>query len=227
MTRRKPFTNADIAERSTWPETKAALRGPDSYDELGILNPTQRRELVTLAHVAPDREKLFVRELLCVINGYRLRKRRHAQETPAAVAASIRQLIRVVTAYARDVAKFPDYVICELKPPLPSVEWFKHADEKLRQKERWLKGHRSTTLTEPLIMYAWTLQKLAGTYSSRLASDWPDMKRWLGQALIASGERLPGKNSETAYFEGLMLPRAGDGSVELTGRPPAFIALAE
>ncbi len=203
--RRKPFLHANIAERSTLPETKAALRGPNSYDELGILNPTQCRELVTLAHVAPDREKLFVRELLCVINGYRLRKRRHAQETLAAGAASRRQLIRVVTAYARDVAKFPDYVICELKPPLPSVEWFEHATEMLRHQERLVKGHRPRSITPDLSYHAFALQRIAGVHSGYLATDRRAMQRWLAEALVVSGERPVGKNPRAAYFEQLML----------------------
>jgi hypothetical protein len=227
MTRRKPFMNANIAERSRWPESKAALRGPESYDELGILNQTQRLQLVQLARVATDREKPFIEKVICITNGYRLRKRCHTQESPAAVAESMRRMIDVITAYARDVASFPDYVIFELKPPLPSVEWFAHANEKLSQKERWVKGHRSSTLTEPLIMHTWALQKLAGEYSNHLARDWKEMTRWLEVALIASGERPPGKNSRKAYFEGLTLPRAPDGSVELTGCPPALIALVE
>ena len=66
-------------------------------------------------------------------------------------------------------------------------------------------------------MHAWALQKVAGTHSSYLASDWEAMKRWLGEALIASGEPPPGKN--LAYFEELMLPRAADNSVDLSGAP--------
>jgi hypothetical protein len=46
MVRRKPFTQEHIGERAGWPEIKAGLRGPASYDELGILSPKQRGELV-------------------------------------------------------------------------------------------------------------------------------------------------------------------------------------
>lgn len=52
-----------------------------------------------------------------------LRDRRpKPQESPGAVAESMRRMIRGVTAYARDVASFPDYVICEL-PPLLWDRW--------------------------------------------------------------------------------------------------------
>jgi hypothetical protein len=227
MTRRKPFTKADVAERSTWPESKAALRGHDSYDELGILNPTQRRQLIQLARVAPDREKPFIDEVICITNGYRRRKRCHAQESPAAVAESMRRMIDVVTAYMRDVLEMPRSVICELDPPLPTMDWFERAKEKLRKKELWMTCHRHQRVTEALIIHARALQTVASRYSEYLASDWVAMKQWLGEALVASGEDPPGKNSKKGYFEELMLPRATDGSVELTGRPPAVAALAE
>ena len=225
MTRRKPFTNANIAERHTWPETKAALRGPNSYDELGILSTKHRNELIRLARIAPDREKPFINEVTCLIISYRRRERCHAQESPAAVAESMRRLIGVVATYVRDVSNFPDYVIHELKPPLQAADWFERANEKFRHKEQWVEGHRPRRLTEALIMHAWALQKLAGAYSGHLAAEWDAMVRWLETALDASDERPPGKNFRKAYFEGLMLPRAANGSVEMAGRPPALHTL--
>jgi hypothetical protein len=225
--RRSPFTRADILKRESWPEIQAGLRGPESYDELGILSPAQCRQLAQLARVEAEREKTFLNEVVCCINGYRLRKRRHAQESHAAVAESSRRLIATVAAYRRKVLEFPLYMICELKPPLPTDDWFEHAEEMLRRKERLVKGHRSRRLLEPLIMHAWELQKLAGAHSSYLASNWEAMKHWLETAVIASGERPAGKNHKKAYFEGLMLPRNADGSVDLTGRPPLLIALVK
>lgn len=112
----------------------------------------------------------------------------------------------------------PDYVIHELKPPLPAADWFERANEKLREKEQWLKGHRPQRLTEALVMHALVLQKVAGAYSSYLVSNRKAMRDWLEIALDASGDR-PGKN----YFNQLMLPRAADGSLE--GRPPALLTL--
>jgi hypothetical protein len=151
------------------------------------------------------------------INLYRLRKRRHTQESPAAVAESMRRLRRTVKDYARDIVSFPHYVISELAPALPTADWFERADEKIREKEQWVEGHRSSRLTEPLIMHAWALQKEAGAYSSYLVSHRKAMREWLEVALDASGDR-PAKN----YFNQLMLPRAADGAVDLAGRPPAL-----
>jgi hypothetical protein len=219
MTRRKPFTQERIKERKTWPETQAGLRGPQSYSELGILSPAQRREL---ARVSPDRENPFIDKVTGCINNYRLRKRCRAQETPAAVGESMRRLIDMVAAFARDVSTFPDYVIFELKPPLPTADWFEHAKEKLRQKEQWLKGHRYSRFTEALIMHAWALQKLAGEHSSHLALDWRAMRRWLACALEASMEPPPKGHGQAAFLDQLMLPRAADGTVDLDGRPPAL-----
>jgi hypothetical protein len=225
MVRRKPFTQEHIAEREKWPEIQAGLRGPESYDELGILSAKQRGELVRLARVESEREKTFIEEVTCNIISYRRRMRVAHQESPAAVAESMRRLIDRVYVYSCDVWEYPLIVTRELKPPLPAADWFERANEKLREKEQWLKGHRPQRLTELLIMHAWVLQKLAGAYSKHLASNWEAMMRWLGVALIASGQVPPGKNAKTAYFEQLMLPRAADGSVDLTGRPPALDTL--
>jgi hypothetical protein len=216
MVRRNPFTRRAISERATWPESNAALRGPESYDELGILSRAQRRQLVQLARVEPEREKAFLDELACCINGYRHRKRHHAQESPAAVAEAMRQLIEIVDAYKRKVLENPLYVM--LKPPLPTDDWFEHAEEKLRRKERLVKGHRPRSITQDLLHHALALQGIAGAYSDYLAADRGAMQRWLAEALVVSGERPVGKNTRAAYFEQLMLPRAVDGS----GRPPAL-----
>jgi hypothetical protein len=225
MARRKPITQESIKERKTWPETQAALRGPESYDELGILSSAQRRQLVQPARVKAEMEKPFIDELVCYINGYRFRKRCHAQETPAAVSESMRRLIDLVDAYRRNVLEFPLYMICELKPPLPTDDWFEHAKEKLRQKEQWLKGHRYSRFTEALIMHAWTLQKLAGKHSRHLALDWLAMRRWLACALEASMEPPPKGHGQAAFLDQLMLPRAASGAVDLAGRPPALDSL--
>jgi hypothetical protein len=52
LVRSKPFTQEQIAERETWPEILAGLRGPEAYEALGILKPEQRRELIQLARVS-------------------------------------------------------------------------------------------------------------------------------------------------------------------------------
>jgi hypothetical protein len=181
-------------------------RNPSRASWPRVVCPVQRRQLVQLARVAPDREKPFIDEVTCSINGYRRRMRVADQETPAAVAESMRQLTNLVATYMRNVSIMPDYVICELKPPLPPADWFERANEKLREKEQWLKGHRPQRLTEALIMHALVLQKMAGTYSSYLVSNRKAMRDWLEIPLDASGDR-PGKN----YFNQVMLPRAADG----------------
>ena len=93
MVARKPFTQSSIEERKCWPETRAALHGPEDYEKCGILSNKQRAELIQFARVAPEQAKPLIDEVTCVINGYRHRKRANAQESPAAVAASMRQLI--------------------------------------------------------------------------------------------------------------------------------------
>jgi hypothetical protein len=107
----------------------------------------------------------------CNIIGYRRRMRVADQETLAAVAESMRRLIDRVYAYSCDVGEYPLIVIHELKPPLPTADGFQRANEKLREKEQWLKGHRPQRLTEALIMHALGLQNLAGAYSSYLVSN--------------------------------------------------------
>jgi len=219
MARRKPFTQSDIDERERWPEIQAGLRGPEAYEELGILKPTQRRKLIQLARVTPEQEKPFVDEVTFLISSYRLRKRHDAQESPAAVTESMRRVIHVVEDYSHAISKMPVYVLTELEPPLPPPDWFKHAKEKLRQEEQWMIGHRPKVITEALIKHAWTLQKVAGAHSSYLASNWIAMKRWLEEALLASEEPPVGKNAKKAYFDEIMLPRAENGSVNLSGTP--------
>jgi hypothetical protein len=93
MAPRKRFTKADIDERGSWPEIKAALQGPKAYDKNSILVPNQRRKLVQLARVKPEEEKPFIDEVTCNIIQFRLGERTNDQERPAAVAEATRRLI--------------------------------------------------------------------------------------------------------------------------------------
>jgi hypothetical protein len=200
--RLSPFARAAVAERATWPETQAGLRGPESYDELGVLNPKQRGVLVRMARIEPELEKPFVDELAGCIAGYRLRKRRRAQESPAAVALAMRQYIDMEAAHVREAME--RYGLGGLKPPLPTAEWFEDANEKLREKERLVRGHRPRSITPDLSYHALALQGIAGAHSNYLAADRGAMQRWLAEALIISGERPVGKNARAAYFKRLM-----------------------
>jgi hypothetical protein len=91
MVRRNPLTQLGIQERPGWPITDAALRGPNSYEELAILTDKQRRELVQYAQVLPEKEKQFVEDVTCQIIQYRHEQNCDAQERPAAVAAAMRK----------------------------------------------------------------------------------------------------------------------------------------
>jgi hypothetical protein len=223
MTKRKPFTQSNIEERESWPESQAALLGPEAYEECGVLDPTQRLALVQLARVTPEQAKPFINTVTCLINGYCHRKRVHAQESPAAVAASMRRLIDAVEQLMAEANTLPIWVVKEVFDAIkiaPTADGFRAAKEKVRQWELKIDSHRPPKITYSLIMHAWALQKLAGDYSKKyLASNWKAMKRWLEEALIASGEQPPIKNGKTAYFDELMLPRAADGSVDLLGAP--------
>jgi hypothetical protein len=220
MTKRKPFTLSNIEERESWPESQAALIGPEAYERLGILPPQQRRELLLRARVTQEQAKPFIDEITCVINGYRHRKRADDQETPAAVAESMQQLIEALEQVATVANAMPIYVVKEVFDAVGITGWgIEAAKEKVRRLEAKMIGHRPSSITYRLIMHAWGLQKHAGTYSKHLASNWNAMKRWLGEALIASGEMPPGKNGKTAYFDELMLPKTADGGVDLLGAP--------
>ena len=82
-------------------------------------------------------------------------------------------------------------------------------------------GHRPSSITHQLLFHAQTLQQVAGAFSSHLADDWNEMQRWLGEALVASGERGPSKNFKKGYFDKLMLPQTVKGGVDL---PPRGLA---
>lgn len=210
MVRRSPLTQLGIQERSGWPITDAALRGPDSYEELVILTDKQRRELVQFAQVPPVKEKQFVEDVTCQIIQYRHEQDCDAQERPAAVAASMRKVIRAVETYMNTVSQSPHSVLAELEAPLlgqSTVDWLKRAEEKVARLEREIEGHAPPLITKRLILHAQHLQKIARTCSSRTLNK-KAMQRWLGEALLASGESEPSKNYKTRYFEALILPEA-------------------
>jgi hypothetical protein len=201
--RLRPFAKAHILDRESWPELQAGLRGPESYDELGVLNRKQRDGLVLLARLGEaEPEKPFVEEVACCIVGRRLRKRRRAQESPAAVVLAMREIIGMEEAHVHEMQE--RYGIGGLKPPLPTAEWFEDAREKLRHKERLVEGHRPRSIDPDLSYHALALQRIAAAHSNYLANDREAMRRWLAEALIVSGERPVGKNARAAYFEQLM-----------------------
>jgi hypothetical protein len=120
----------------------------------------------------------------------------------------------MVAAYARDVARLPDYLICELRPPLPAAEWFEQAAEKLRGNERTINGHRPRMVTPDLSYHAFALQGIAAAHSDYLANSRRAMRRWLTAALLVSGEQPAARTGRAAYFRALMLPRSADDSVD-------------
>jgi hypothetical protein len=87
------------------------------------------------------------------------------------------------------------------------LDWLKRAEEKVTRLESEIEGHARPLITKRLILHAQLLQKIARSCSSQ-AFNKKAMQRWLGEALLASGESEPSKNYKTRYFEALMLPVA-------------------
>jgi hypothetical protein len=187
VTRRKPFMQEHIAERETWPESLAGRFGPEAYEkalenrakrfgpkvyeQLRILTNKQRRELARLAQATPEQKKQFIDEVAGVINHYRLRKRVAAQETPAAITESMRQLIELIEQVVAKANALPAWIVMEVFDGIgiaPSADGILRAKEKVKQWEQEIKGHRPKQYTELLSKHAWTLQKVAGSYSSFL-----------------------------------------------------------
>jgi hypothetical protein len=223
MVRRKPITQKDIDEREKWPENKASRYGPEVYETLKILDSKLRSKLAVLARIPKEQEQLFIDDVTLVINSYRGKKRHSAQQSAASIAESIRQMIQLVKNYQSDVAKFPDFLVYELQPPLPDKDWFNRANDKLHKKNQLVKGHRPLKLTYDLLLHAWTLQR-AGACSMYLALNWQAMRDWLAVALEASGEPPTKGHGRAAFLKQLMLPCAENGAVVVDGRPPALDA---
>jgi hypothetical protein len=199
--RLSPFTQADILGRESWPEIQAGLRGPSSYDELGVLNHKQRGELVRLARVGGGTGKAFRRRGSLLHQWLSpseatSRPRRPRGRCPVD-AANYR--------HGRGLCARSAGALWDWRAEAAAADSGLVRTRDGNAPPPGAAGQGPRSITPDLSYHAFALQRIAGAHSGYLAADRGAMQRWLAEALVVSGERPVGKNTWAAYFEQLML----------------------